>query len=109
MNVFRWRQLPNKAKPSSWQLLLLVILLSLSTRFHLSNISSSADYEDIMVQYWRFVNIDRREKLLNNGDVSMGGILGDGMLEQLVELIKNPKWIPFSMSTTHLQVSKSNA
>lgn len=63
-----------------------------------------------MGQYWKLVNIDKREKLLNvDGGLKMGGILGSGMLEQLVELIRNQKWVPFSGSTKHLQVSKSNA
>ncbi|KAK2599877.1 hypothetical protein N8I77_011597 [Diaporthe amygdali] len=63
-----------------------------------------------MGQYWKLVNIDRQEELLNNG----GGrklveILGGGSLEQLVELIRNPKWIPFRSSISHLHASKSNS
>lgn len=61
-----------------------------------------------MGQYWKLVNIDRREKLLNNDGLKLVEILGGRSLEQLVELIRSPKWVPFSRSTNNIQVSKLN-
>jgi hypothetical protein len=40
-----------------------------------------------MGQYWKLVNIDRREKLLNNGGLKLWEIPMNGSLEQLVELV----------------------
>ncbi|KAK7709358.1 hypothetical protein SLS64_006271 [Diaporthe eres] len=62
-----------------------------------------------MGQYWKLVNIDRREKLLNNDGLKLVEILSGGSLEQLVELIRSPKWVPFSRSTNNIQVSKLNS
>lgn len=61
-----------------------------------------------MGQYWKLVDIDRRETLLTNDVIKLMAILGSGSLEQLVELIRNPKWRPFRRSTNHLQASKLN-
>lgn len=62
-----------------------------------------------MGQYWKLVNIDRKEQLLNNGGLKLFEMLDERSLEQLVELIRNPKWIPLSAeATSHLQVTTSN-
>ncbi|KAL1857526.1 hypothetical protein Daus18300_010284 [Diaporthe australafricana] len=63
-----------------------------------------------MGQYWKLVNIDRKETLLSAyGDVQLLALLMSRSLEQLLELIRNPKWIPFSKYTQSLQVSESNS
>lgn len=61
-----------------------------------------------MGQYWELVNIDRQERLLNNGWLKLRGLLAERSLEQLVELIQTPKWIPLGGPTYNVQVSKSN-
>ncbi|KAG6358619.1 hypothetical protein INS49_012137 [Diaporthe citri] len=62
-----------------------------------------------MGQYWKLVDIDRREKLLTNDAIELLEILRSGSLKQLVELIRNPKWRPFRTSTNHLYAFKLNS
>lgn len=57
--------------------------------------------------FCKLVDIDRREALYTNTHRAPLEIFVGKSLEQLVELIRNPKWIPFRSSTNHLQAFKS--
>lgn len=61
-----------------------------------------------MGQYWRLVDIDRRERLYTDDGAKLLEILASESLEQLVELTRNLKWLPFRSSTNNLQAFKSH-
>lgn len=56
--------------------------------------------------FWKLVDIDRREALYAVDYRGPLDLLVGKSLEQLVELIRNPKWLPFRGSAKHLQAFK---
>lgn len=71
-------------------------------------ITSYAEALARMGQYWKLINIDRKEELHNDGGLKLWEMLMNGCLEQLVDLIRKPNWIPVSAGTkVHLLLAKS--
>ncbi|KAG8168453.1 hypothetical protein KVR01_001202 [Diaporthe batatas] len=62
-----------------------------------------------MGQYWKFVNIDRKERLRNTGGLKLWEMLMNGCFEQLVDLLQKPKWIALSSGTQVQAKSRSDA
>lgn len=59
-----------------------------------------------MGQYWKLLNIDKRQEILH-GAFKLEDFLADLSAEQLVGLLRPPKWVPFKIPSEKLQASKA--
>ena len=60
-----------------------------------------------MGQYFKLVNIDKKRELYNEDGLKLMEILLNGPMQQLVGLLKKPKWSRFKIPGRYIQSSKA--
>ncbi|CAH0048058.1 unnamed protein product [Clonostachys solani] len=62
-----------------------------------------------MGQYWKFVNIDKRQVLAHESGLKLLEMLADRALEPLVGLLRRPQWVPYIAPSYAIQSSKQKS